>query len=126
MKSTLLTVSEENLPQVTYSVILKQEKEGVYQATVWGLADCQATGATKEAALKSINEILTARLDNTEVIVQKIPLLKLENPWMEWAGMYKDNPLFNDMIAEIESYRNELDAEMDEYYRKMDEEDKKE
>ena len=102
MKTTLLNVSEGNLPQLTYSVLLKQEKEGVYKATVWGLEDCQATGETKEAALTTINQILKTRLENTEIIVQKVALPQLKNPWIKWAGMYKDNPLFNDMLGEID------------------------
>ena len=122
MKTTLLNVSEENLPQLTYSVIMKQEKEGGYKATVWGLADCEASGDTKEAALASINQLLTARLENTEVIIQKIAFPQPENPWIKFAGMYKDNPLFNEMVAEVESYRRQLDEEMEEYYRKMDRE----
>ncbi|HAX80443.1 MAG TPA: HicB family protein [Cyanobacteria bacterium UBA11372] len=101
-----------------------EEKEGKYQATVWGLPEIQATGETKEAVLKSIKQLLTARLEKVEVINDKIDLpAKLENPWMKFAGKYKDDPLFDDMVAEIEAYRRELDAEMEEYYRKMDAEE---
>lgn len=120
MKTTLLTVSEENLPQLTYSIIIEREKEGTYKATVWGLTDCQVTGDTREAALTSINQLLTARLQNAEVVVQEMTLPKSENPWIKFAGMYKDNPLFNDMVAEMKAYRREVDAEMEEYYRQMD------
>ncbi|WP_228061745.1 hypothetical protein [[Phormidium] sp. LEGE 05292] len=52
-------------------------------------------------------------------------LPKSENPWIKFAGMYKDNPLFNEMISEMEAYRSEVDAEMEEYYRKIDAEDNK-
>ena len=124
MKSNLLNVSDGNSPQLTYSVIIERAKEGSYKATVWGLPDCQATGDTREVALTSINDILTARLENAEVVVQEIVLPEAENPWIKFAGMYKDNPLFNDMLAEMEVYRREVDEEMEEYYRQMDAEDK--
>lgn len=120
METTLLNEAEKKSPQLTYSVIVEREKQGRYKATVWGLADCQAIGDTREAALKSINEVLMARLENAEVVVQEIALPKSENPWVKFAGMYKDNPLFNEMISEMEAYRREVDAEMEEYYRKMD------
>ncbi|WP_228061744.1 type II toxin-antitoxin system HicB family antitoxin [[Phormidium] sp. LEGE 05292] len=55
MKSNLLNEPGENLSELTYSVIIEQENEGKYKATVWGLADFQATGNTKEAALTNIN-----------------------------------------------------------------------
>ena len=120
MKTTLLIGSDQKLPQLTYSVIIEQEKEGRYKAMVWGLGDCQATGDSREAALTSINQLLTARLENAEVVVQEMNLHKSENPWIKFGGMYKDNPLFNDMVAEMEAYRREVDAEMEEYYRQMD------
>ncbi|MBD2183863.1 type II toxin-antitoxin system HicB family antitoxin [Aerosakkonema funiforme] len=123
MKTTLLDESEQKLAQLSYSVIVEMEKEGKYKATVWGLPDCEVTGDTREAALKSINQLLTARLENAEVVVQEIALPKSENPWIKFAGMYKDNPLFNEMISEMEAYRREVDAEMEEYYRKMDAEE---
>ena len=117
-------VSQEiPLSKLTYAVIL-EEKEGNYQATVWGLPEIQATGEIKEAVLKSINQLLTARLEKVEVISDQIDLpAKSEHPWMKFAGKYKDDPLFDDMLAEIEAYRRELDAEMEEYYRKMDAEE---
>ena len=120
MGNTLLNQSKPNLAQLNYSVIVEREKEGRYKATVWGLGDCQATGDTREDALKSINQLLTTRLENAEVVEQEIALPKSENPWIKFAGMYKNNPLFNDMISEMEAYRREVDAEMEEYYRQMD------
>ena len=42
---------------------------------------------------------------------------------MKFAGKYKDDPQFDDMLADIEAYRRELDAEMEEYYRQLDAEE---
>ena len=120
MSATLANVSDETLNKFNYSVIIEQEKEGSYKATVWGLPDCQAVGDTKEAALTSVHQLLTARLEKAEVVSKEIALHVPENPWIKFSGMYKDNPLFNDMVAEVEAYRRELDAEMEEYYRQMD------
>ena len=113
-------VSQEiPLSKLTYAVIL-EEKEGNYQATVWGLPEIQATGEIKEAVLKSINQLLTARLEKVEVISDQIDLpAKSEHPWMKFAGKYKDDPLFDDMLAEIEAYRRELDAKMEAYERQL-------
>ncbi|BDA70581.1 hypothetical protein CAL7716_047470 [Calothrix sp. PCC 7716] len=43
-----------------------------------------------------------------------------EHPWMKYAGVFKDDPTFEQVQAYIEQYRCELDAEMEEYYRKLD------
>ncbi|WP_235526441.1 hypothetical protein [Nostoc piscinale] len=42
---------------------------------------------------------------------------------MKFAGKYKDDPQFDDMLADIAEYRRELDAEMAEYYRQLDSEE---
>jgi predicted RNase H-like HicB family nuclease len=114
-------VSQEiPLSKLTYAVMV-EEKEGNYQATVWGLPEIKATGKTKEAVLKSINQLLTARLVKVELVSDKIDLpSKNEHPWMKFAGKYKDDPQFDDMLAFIEEDRRQLDAEMEAYYQKLD------
>lgn len=47
-----------------------------------------------------------------------------EHPWMQFFGKYEDDPQFDEMLAYIEEDRRQLDAEMDEYYRKQDEQEK--
>ncbi len=110
------------LSKLNYSVLIEQ-KGGGYQATVWGLPDCQVFAATREDALKKIHELVNMRLQNVEIVTLEIELPKTEHPWMKFAGKYKDDPQFDDMLADIEAYRRELDAGMEEYYRKMDAEE---
>lgn len=114
-------VSQEiSVSKLTYTVMVEQ-KEGNYQATVWGLPEIQATGETKETVLKSINQLLTARLEKVEVVSDKIDLpAKAEHPWMKFAGMFKDDTDFDKMLKFIEEDRRQLDAEMEAYYQKLD------
>ncbi|MGK7902781.1 MAG: hypothetical protein AB4352_15495 [Hormoscilla sp.] len=37
------------------------------------------------------------------------------NPWVRLAGKYKDDPLFDNFLADMEAYRRQLDAEMEAY-----------
>ncbi len=39
---------------------------------------------------------------------------------MKFAGMFKDDPQFEQVVAFIEEDRRQLDAEMEEYYRTLD------
>lgn len=34
-----------------------------------------------------------------------------QHPWMEFSGMYKDNPLFKDVLTEIDQCREQIDNE---------------
>ena len=43
-----------------------------------------------------------------------------ENPWLEIAGKYENDPYFDQMLEDIAKYRCEQDTELDEYYRQME------
>ncbi|MBX9255504.1 type II toxin-antitoxin system HicB family antitoxin [Desmonostoc muscorum CCALA 125] len=122
MTSNLLTNTANSESKINYSVLV-EAKEGGYQATVWGLPDCQVFSATREEALNNLHELVNTRFQNVEIVNQEIQALKSEHPWMKFAGKYKDDPQFDDMLADIEAYRRELDAEMEEYYRQFDAEE---
>lgn len=55
--------------------------------------------------------------------LQKNELEEKEHPWMKISGKYADDPQFDEMLAYIEEDRRQLDAEMEEYYRKIDAEE---
>ena len=115
--------TSEKSTKLTYPVMLeKQENEG-YRATVLGWPECQAFGSTREEALTSLRQIVTERLDKVEIVSLEIDRPKPEHPWMKFAGMFKDDPYFDEMQADIAALRRERDEEMEAYYRQMDAEE---
>ncbi|MEA5496757.1 DUF4209 domain-containing protein [Limnoraphis robusta] len=54
---------------------------------------------------------LTLRLCCLPMIIyqQKV---EQSNPWVKFAGMFKDDPLFDEFVEEMAAYRRELDAEI--------------
>ena len=70
-----------------------------------------------------LRKLLTARLQTTEIVSLEIDLPKPEHPWMKFAGMFKDDPDFEEVLADIAAYRYELDREQKEYYRQLDAEE---
>ena len=42
----------------------------------------------------------------------KPPSNPSDDPWVKYAGMFKDDPDFDDLLAEMEAYRREIDAEL--------------
>jgi len=120
MNLHLVTSEPSNLPKLTEYVLIEKEKNGGgYTATVLGWLDCKAEGNTREEALTSLRQLLTARLSEAEIVSLEISPTKPEHPWMKFAGMYKDNPLFDEVLADIETYRRELDAETEAYYHQL-------
>ncbi len=99
-----------------YDVLIEHKIEGGVTATVLGWQDCQAQGSTKAEALDKLHQLLTTRLQNTEIVSLEIDLAKPEHPWMKFAGMFKDDPDFEELLADIAVYRHELDEKWEECY----------
>ncbi len=119
MTTNIIKNAADNLSKLNYSILI-EAKEGGYHATVWGLPECQVFATTKEEAINNLHELMENRLKNVEVVTQEIEIPEKEHPWMKFAGMFKDDPMFDEVLAHIEEYRKELDAEMEEYYRQLD------
>jgi predicted RNase H-like HicB family nuclease len=99
-----------------YSILIETPKTGGYRATALGLPNCRAKGATREIALQNVRELLTTRLSQSEIVTLKIVTLKIDSPqpkhpWMEFAGMFQNDPQFEEMQADIESYRQEVESQ---------------
>jgi hypothetical protein len=54
----------------------------------------EAEGPTKEEALRRLRELIASRIDaGAELVSLNVPAS--ENPWVSFAGMFKDDPLFD-------------------------------
>lgn len=65
-------------------------------------------------------DLVNARLAEAEIVPMQIRSTQSPNPWIRLTGKYKDDPLFDEFLADIEAYRRELDAETEAYYRQLD------
>lgn len=118
-----LTVSAPNSTKLTYSVLLESLENDSYLATVLTWPQCQAVGSSREEAIANLRELITARLQKAEIVSLEIDIPKPEHPWMKFAGMFKDDPDFDEVMAFIEEDRRQLDAEMEAYYRELETEE---
>ncbi|RUT00942.1 hypothetical protein DSM106972_069480 [Dulcicalothrix desertica PCC 7102] len=50
----------------------------------------------------------------------EIDFTQSENLWQKVIAMHKDNPLFDEVLFEIETERYKPDVETEEYYRRLD------
>jgi hypothetical protein len=51
------------------------------------------------------------RLAKAEVVTIEVAAPRDSNPWVRLAGVYRDHPLFDELLAEMEADRQELDAD---------------
>lgn len=105
MSPNSIAQSEQN-----YTILIETPKSGGYRATALGLPNCRAKGETRELALQNIQQLLTTRLNQSEIVTLKIDLPHREHPWMQFAGMFQTDPQFADMLTDIQAYRQEIEA----------------
>jgi predicted RNase H-like HicB family nuclease len=98
-------------PMNTISILVEEQANDRFAATVWGLPDCRALGATREEALTAVQALLANRLQQAEVVTYQMP--QVEHPLVKLAGTFKDDPYFDEMLDSISTYRRELDAVSD-------------
>ncbi|MEH2003390.1 MAG: hypothetical protein V7L00_32565 [Nostoc sp.] len=120
MNIAVKTTSATTAPKLTYDVLIENQADGTVKATLLGLPDCQGLGNTETEAIEQLSQSLQTRLETAKIVTLEIEAPKVENPWMKFAGMFKDDPQFDEMLAYIEADRRELDAKMEEHYRQLD------
>jgi hypothetical protein len=97
--------------RVPYTISVEQQANGQWLAQVLGWADCQAEAVSREAAIVQIKQTLNDRLTRMDVVFIDLPTPQTEDPWMKHAGMFQGEPLFDEVLEEIATYRRELDAD---------------
>lgn len=100
---------------IIINAIVKRSSNGKIIATVPGLPELQVEASDKITALALLQQRIEAHLAEAEIVPLpiKLPSREQKNPWLEMAGIFKDDPQFEQMLAAIESYRKELDNNME-------------
>lgn len=112
--------SSQNNNEVLVNVIVKQESDGKTVAIVPGLPELQVEASDvwrqvasrlRTTALAQLQERLEMHLANAEIVSLsvKLPSTEQNNPWLAMAGVFKDDPQFEQMLEAIENYRQEID-----------------
>ncbi|MFN6528862.1 hypothetical protein [Nostoc sp. ChiSLP03a] len=107
VKSTSITT----VPKLTYDVLIENQQDGTVKATLLGLPDCQGLGNTETEAIEKVRQSLHTRLEAAKIVTLEIEAPKVENPWIKFAGMHRDNPLFGEVLEYIEAERNQVDLD---------------
>ena len=89
-------------------VLVERVKGNGYRARGKEPFVVSARGATRKEALAKLRAKIQARLKKgTEVVALEIG--PEPHPWMEFAGMFKDDPLFDDWQKAIAEYRQQVE-----------------
>ena len=97
-----------------YQVLVRSGPADLFLASVLGMEDCVGEGRTKEEAIAKAKAALVDRLARGEIVtidVESNDTVSASNVWREQAGRFRDDPTFDEFVAEIQSKRRDLDSE---------------
>lgn len=101
-------------------IIIKNESDRTVSAALLGWPECKAFGETRSQALQNLHDLVNAQLAEAEIVSVKLTSSRSNNPWVSLAGKYENDPQYDEVLAHIEEYRRELDAETEAYYSQID------
>ncbi|MCP4654179.1 MAG: type II toxin-antitoxin system HicB family antitoxin [bacterium] len=96
---------------MNYSAIVENRASEGFTATVLGWPGFTAAGRTREEALRRLQQSFRDRLSKVEVVPLEVEIPEDTHPWMKFAGMFENDPLFDQVVEDIQTYRRELDAD---------------
>ena len=97
-----------------YQILVQSQDQNGYLASVLGMPECVGEASTKDEAVAKAKAALLEKLAQVEIVTVEMeapPYQRQSNPLLKHAGRFKDDPTFDDFLAEVERYRRELDAE---------------
>ena len=74
---------------------------------------------TEEKIITQIRQLSPDAMQKLEEFIEQLSQdsnsIEKPHPWLEFAGIFKDDPSFDQFLQEMENYRQEVDAQENDY-----------
>ena len=94
-------------------ILVEPIENAGYRATSGPPLAATAEGATRDEALARLREEIDRRMPEGAIVMPLDIITTEENPLLAYAGMFRNNPLFDQWQEAIEEYRRKVDEEED-------------
>lgn len=105
------TVTRTQPATLNLHIMLERNDEGKAIASVLELPNCYVEAPTQAQAIEDLQKLLLARLEKIKIIPLEIQLPQAEqteNPWMKFAGVFKDDPDFAEIAESLRAERKTM------------------
>lgn len=94
-----------------WNILLESQDDGFTLATVLEVPSLQTTDKTRQGAIAKVQQLLQKRLAKAEIIQIPSPkkLSNHENSVMKFAGIFENDPDFQEIMSEIRAERKNND-----------------
>jgi hypothetical protein len=97
---------DQSSPPSSCLVRISPGQDGQVTAELLGAPDIQATAPSQEVAVEQLRRLLQQQVNLGSLVSVEIPQ---QHPLARRAGVWKDDPSFDDFLEEIRKYREEED-----------------
>ncbi|OUL29420.1 hypothetical protein BV372_23535 [Nostoc sp. T09] len=104
-------ISSQSANILDFNILLEKDNTGKETAIVLEIPECRITSDTRQQALDGVRQLLAERLAKAEIVSLQMELPSNPHPWMKFAGMFKDDPLFAEIAEDIRKQRHETEQE---------------
>ncbi|MDZ8262241.1 hypothetical protein [Nostoc sp. ChiQUE01b] len=106
----------QSQPAINLKVTLLVEtlKNGQFAASIFEFPNFIVIAQTREEAIAQLQATFVERLSNIEAISWNVPLSASPPTWMQFAGVFQDDPDFQEIMDGIRAERtSDDDTEVD-------------
>jgi predicted RNase H-like HicB family nuclease len=105
----LAASNPQSLDALSWHILLEAQADGQVVAWVAEWPECRVVAESREVAIVRLETMLEERMQNMKVVSLAVkPHQMAENPIAKFAGIFKDDPDFAEIVAEMRAER-ELD-----------------
>jgi hypothetical protein len=102
-------MSSQSANTLNLNILLEKDKTGKETAIVLEIPDCRITADTRQQAIDGVRQLLAERLSKAEIVPLQMQLPANPHPWMKFAGIFKDDPLFAEIANDLRAERQEAE-----------------
>jgi hypothetical protein len=114
---TLNVAQSQPSANLKVTILLENLASGHIAASVLELPDCRVEAPNREEAITQIKAAFLERLKHIETISWDVPVQPSEPTWIKFAGVFKDDSDFQEIMQTIRAERNSNDeSEVDPSY----------
>ena len=117
MVTSLNVLQSQPSSQLKVTLLLETLSSGQVSASVFEFPHCRVEAATREEAITQLQTTFLERLKHIETVSWEVPIQASEPTWMQFAGVFKDDPDFQEIMDEIRAERtSDDDSEIEPSY----------
>lgn len=91
--------------------ILVTPVNGHFRGRVIGLSEIVIEAETRQEVIEQVEREIRQLLAESEIVKIDIKAEGQPHPLAKFAGMWKDDPQFDEFVAAMQNYRTEVDAD---------------